>query len=128
MKIEFTIPLTKDLIPSEANRGGEHHMVKHRRRKKQKFLIRAYLNRYIPTPEETPYIFTLTRISSGTLDVHDNLPGCFKPWVDFIADYMIPGLPIGHADSNPRLKWVYAQEKGKPKEYALKAEIVNVEV
>jgi hypothetical protein len=46
-----------------------------------------------------------------------------KYFVDAIASVIITGLPKGHADDDKRLKWLYSQEKGHPKEYALKVVI-----
>jgi hypothetical protein len=127
MKVEFTIPLSKDLIPSEANRGGEHWTKKHKRHQQQKFLINAYMtSRAPPISSMFPCMISLTRISPRILDEEDNLPMAFKSWKDYIADYLIPGKPMGQADSDKRLKWVYAQEKGKPKEYALKVQIDTI--
>lgn len=134
MKINFTIPLTKDLIPSEANRGGEHWTKKHKRHQQQKFLIRAYLSKYLYDPSHQdisfllPCITTLTRIAPRSLDSDDNLPMAMKSYKDYISDYLIPGKPMGFADSDKRLQWRFSQEKGKPKEYALKVEIEHVEI
>jgi hypothetical protein len=32
-------------------------------------------------------------------------------------------LKVGRADDNENISWIYWQEKGKPKEYALRVEI-----
>jgi hypothetical protein len=66
----------------------------------------------------------LCRIAPRELDFHDNLRMAMKPIVDIIADWLIPGLQKGHADSDKRLLWKYAQEKGKPKEYAVRIRII----
>lgn len=58
-----------------------------------------------------PIAVTLTRIASRKLD-DDNLQGGFKALRDGIADKL--GVP----DNDPGIEWRYAQEKGKPKEYA----------
>jgi hypothetical protein len=73
-----------------------------------------------------PVVIILTRISSRKLD-DDNLPTAFK-WIrDSIADYIIPGLKPGRADDNKGLTFVYRQEKGKPKEQAIRIQIVPLE-
>jgi hypothetical protein len=53
-----------------------------------------------------PLVVTLTRVSSGSLDPHDNLPGSQKHLVDQIAEWL--GLKN---DWDPRVQWRYAQEK-----------------
>lgn len=58
----------------------------------------------------------LTRISSRELD-GDNLQYAFKAIRDGVAD----ALKV--KDNSPLLTWTYAQEKGKPKEYAVRIEI-----
>lgn len=54
---------------------------------------------------------TLTRIAPGELD-DDNLIGGFKAVRDGVADW------LGLNDRDKRLKWLYAQKRGAPKEYA----------
>lgn len=60
-----------------------------------------------------PAVVTMTRISPGTLD-DDNLRPALKPIRDGIAD------AFGVADNDPRIEWRYAQERGKPKVYAVR--------
>jgi hypothetical protein len=124
MKIEFTIPLTKNLIVSEGNRSWEHWSKKSKRHKSQHFLIECFMNQQ---PDVIlPCLITLTRISPRMLDEDDNLPYSFKWYKDALADYIIPGKASGRADDDKRLHWRYKQEKGKVREYALKVEIENV--
>jgi len=127
MKIEFTIPLTKDLIVSEANRGGEHWTKKHKRHQTQKLLVRPYLNKYA-TEITLPCKITFTRIAPRSLDKEENLPCSMKYFKDYIADYLIPGKAAGRADDSAELYWQFAQEKGKPKEYAIKVEIETANI
>lgn len=54
---------------------------------------------------------TITRIAPRELD-DDNLAGSGKHVRDGIAD------ALGIDDRDPRVKWLYAQRKGKPREYA----------
>jgi uncharacterized protein (DUF3084 family) len=61
---------------------------------------------------------TLTRIAPRKLDT-DNLARSFKAVRDGIAD----GLNID--DGSAQFQWSYAQEKGKPKEYSVRAEIIS---
>jgi hypothetical protein len=109
---------------SEANRSEHWHRasVRHRR---QQFFVRVAFNaetRPIPIPCE----ITLVRIASRFLDAEDNLPMAFKWIKDAIGGCLFPGKVViykkkgygyvrnkGHADSDPRVTWKYAQEKGK---------------
>ena len=55
-----------------------------------------------------PVVITLTRVSPRELD-DDNLRPALKSARDGIADW----LQVD--DRDPRVKWEYAQERGKPK-------------
>lgn len=61
----------------------------------------------------------VTRIAPRALDRHDGLPASCKPVVDAIAEC------LGVDDADPRVSWSYGQERGKPREYAVR---VTVEV
>lgn len=63
-----------------------------------------------------PCIVTLTRIAPRQLD-DDNLRSAFKAVRDGIADR------LGVNDRDQRVVWIYAQERGKPKEYSARIEI-----
>lgn len=60
-----------------------------------------------------PVTVILTRIAPRALD-DDNLQGAFKAIRDGIAD------KLGVADNHPGLTFLYAQERGKPREYAVR--------
>jgi hypothetical protein len=47
----------------------------------------------------------------------------FKWIVDAVAEYINPGMKVGRADDDERIEWAYSQEKGKPKEYAIRITI-----
>ena len=64
-----------------------------------------------------PITATITRIAPGTLDAHDNLPRALKACVDEIA------AVLDVDDKDKRVSWQYAQEKGRPKEYAVRVQI-----
>lgn len=68
------------------------------------------------TRPRLPAIVTLTRISPRLLDSHDNLRGSCKNAVDEITAYL--GL---RSDADPRLRWLYGQQRGKG--FALVVEI-----
>jgi hypothetical protein len=63
-----------------------------------------------------PAVVTMTRISAGTLD-DDNLQPALKAIRDGIAD------AFGVKDNDPRIEWQYAQERGKPRDYAVRIRI-----
>ena len=68
-------------------------------------------------PQVLPCTVTLTRIAPRALDSHDNLRAGLKAAVDGVADWLQAD------DADPRITWLYAQAKGKPKQYALQVEI-----
>ena|SRR5580692_5222633 len=133
--IEWTLPIK---LVSEANRK-DHWTAKNRRAKIIKNAIKAkWLKEHAIVA--LPCTITLTRVSPRHLD-SDNLQMACKSARDQIADLLIPKSKIellklnksgklktclinfGKSDSDPRLTWIYDQEKGKPKEYALKIKI-----
>jgi len=59
------------------------------------------------------------------LDEHDNLRTSFKYIVDMIAQLLTGDKRAGRADSSKLISWQYSQERGKPKEYAIKIEIIQ---
>jgi len=89
----------------------EHWGAKHRRVKSERAAIRLIVRRH-----ELPITVKLVRIAPRGLD-DDNLQGAFKGMRDEIA--AIHGLP----DNDERISFEYAQERGKPKEYAVRIEI-----
>jgi hypothetical protein len=109
-------------IVSESNLR-EHWSEKSRRHNQHKWRIFAAIDQF-QSEIALPCVITLTRIAPRLLD-DDNLRGALKHARDTIADFLIPGLAKGRADGDPRLKFEYGQEKGKPREYALKIEFIN---
>lgn len=118
--IRWEIPIK---TVSESN-SSEPWRVKSQRHRQQQFFVRSIFNaeaQEIPLP----CIVTLTRVSPRFLDDDDNLPIAFKWIKDEIGACILPdkvyyykraGKLIankGHADSDSRIKWKYAQEKGK---------------
>src|SRR5574338_709033 len=118
-------------IESEANMGGKrsgrlissHWSQKFKRNRTQKFCVGLDLlaSGYKPN---LPCCVKLVRIAPRNLD-EDNLIYAFKKIKDVVADYIIPGLAPGRADGDKRIKWEYDQEKGEPKEYAIRIEIIS---
>ena len=66
-----------------------------------------------------PVTVTLTRIAPRPLDSHDNLRSSLKACADGAADW------LGVKDNDPRITWSYAQERGKPKTYAVRIEVAS---
>lgn len=103
MRIEFPL-LTVSMLNKR-----EHFRVTAKRKKQHRETVRLMLNG--KTPPALPVIVTLTRVSAGTLDAHDNLPSSMKNIVDEIAAW------LGIDDADPRVSWRYAQAKCAPKKF-----------
>jgi len=115
----WTVPIE---VFNEANQANQHWRIKSRRHNQQNFLVRAYLADIIAFRNQAIHV-KLIRISPRMLDSEDNLPFAFK-WVkDTLADMLRPGLERGRADDSDLLTWSYAQEKGNPKEKAMRVEV-----
>ena len=117
--ITVTIPVK---TVSEAN-SHTHWRERQKRAKAQRWaatnMVRADLFGYrfrAMTGQREDLVLTLTRIAPRKLD-SDNLAGSCKHVRDGIAD------ALGIDDGDERLDWRYAQEKGKPGEYAVRVEI-----
>ena len=54
-------------------------------------------------------------VAPSALDAHDNLPAACKPVVDEIAAWL--GLA---SDADPRVTWIYAQQRGGPRQYGVR--------
>lgn len=127
MKYSLLIPVK---IESIANKI-EHWSKKHRRQKILKFLIQRELSvnnvPILPCIEQSQgerVKVALTRIAPRKLDSVDNLPSSMKPVIDSVCDWFLPGMKAGRADSDERFSFTLHQEKGKPKEYGLRIEII----
>jgi len=95
----------------------EHFRVTAKRKKEHREIVALVMGNK-PRPE-LPCRITLTRISAGELDSHDNLPSAFKHIVDGLADW------LGIDDADPRVTWAYEQEKCKLKQFGVRVEIVG---
>ena len=106
---------------SEAN-ARDHWRKKAKRVQKQReaacYLMRGRFNRLsISLPRlRGSFVVKLTRIGPKELD-GDNLQSALKAVRDGVAD----ALRID--DGSDRIHWKYGQEKGKPKEYAVRVDI-----
>lgn len=125
--IEFTAPIK---IVSESNRSvGRHWAVVRRRFRSHARDIALCLKNAETKANDRIWnwpmgasriVVTLTRIAPRRLDSHDNLRSGFKGAADQIAHELV----IDDGDS--RIEWRYAQERGKPREYAVRIRIERI--
>lgn len=135
--VEWNLPIR---TISEAN-TREHHFAKTRKKRKedQKYWINwAFVQDIVQKKKELPpKIFVhLTRIAPRTLD-YDNLVSSFKHIRDYIAACVHPEAIVvairngkryknpGHCDRGNSITWDYSQQKGEPKEYAVRIRIFH---
>lgn len=116
-KTILTIPL-KTVSPNTMN--TKHWAVRRKLSENQKASVYYALLAAYPKPT-IPCQVTITRIASRVMD-QDNLGAALKTIIDTIADFLIPNLPPGQADGDPRISWVYNQEKGS-REQKIRIEI-----
>ncbi len=110
--MEFLLPIK---TINESNGSHGHWRAKSARRAAQRTAVWAVMHGK-PLPA-LPITVTLTRISAGELDAHDNLRGSLKAVVDQVAEhYHIP-------DNDKRFTWQYAQEKAKRGVYGVRVRI-----
>lgn len=113
IKIKSELPIRTE---SEAN-NREHWRRKHARSKEQREMAKLAMMYHRFVVAHFPKItVTLTRIASRKLD-SDNLARSFKAVRDGIAE------AFDVDDGKDWYTWEYAQEKGKPKQYAVRIEI-----
>jgi hypothetical protein len=113
MTVTVEIPLA---TPNMTNRR-EHHMARARRQRRQRDAVVLMLKARnvahrlprvaVNLDASERLAVTVTRVSPGTLDAHDNLRSALKSVVDGVADY------FGIDDADPRIEWRYGQRKGK---------------
>lgn len=112
--------MTSTIVPiriESVDNLREHWSARAKRAREQRQSV-WYAMKAAKMPYKLPCTITLTRIAPRQLDSHDNLRSGCKASVDAIADW----LDLA-SDADPKVTWQYAQERGKPKEYALKVEI-----
>jgi hypothetical protein len=112
-----TIPIK---TVSEGNTREHWHKaaVRHSMQKSTVKLFMNYKGQHI----RPPCIIKLIRIAPRKLD-SDNLQFSLKYIRDTCADFVNPGYAVGRADDHPEIQWLYDQEKGLPKQYAIRIEI-----
>lgn len=112
----FTIALPIKLV-SEAN--AHEHWRKRQKRAQVQGQVTGLACR-VPLRhalrDHGPLVVGITRVAPRALD-SDNLQGSGKHVRDSVA------ACLGIDDKDPRVTWVVRQEKGKPKEYAVRIEV-----
>jgi hypothetical protein len=93
----------------------EHFFVKAKRAKAQRSATLKLCEQHLAVPA-FPCVVKLTRVAPRVLD-SDNLARCFKAIRDSIAEF------LGVDDRDPRVHYLYDQEKGAPKHYAVRVEV-----
>jgi len=114
---EVTLPLRLVSLTNQR----EHWAKKAKRAKEHRWLALAAINRGHELLERGRFMVTFTRVAPRKLD-DDNLRECCKHLRDGVADW------FGVDDGSPMYEWRYEQEKGKPKEYAVRIRIERKEV
>ncbi len=100
---------------SESNARG-HWAKRAKRAKGQRAVVGLSLRSALAGLDVLPCSVMLTRIAPRALD-DDNLRGATKACRDGVAD------ALGVDDRDPRVTWLYAQARGKPKAYAVRVEV-----
>lgn len=115
----WTLPIE---VYNEAAKANDHWRIKRLRHKAQAAAVRYHLKE-LSSYFNIPIKIKLIRISPRLMDTGDNLPYSFK-WIrDSIADLIYAGLQPGMADNTNFIEWDYGQEKGEPKEKAMRVEV-----
>ena len=109
--MNVTIPIR---TVSESNARG--HWSKRAKRARSQRAVAAMVLRSNCAAPKAPLSVRLTRVSPRGLD-DDNLRGALKAVRDGVADW------LGVDDRSPLVTWLYAQERGKPREYAVRVEV-----
>lgn len=101
---------------SETN-AHEHWRDRSKRANLQRRFAAFSLRAQPRVPPAPPCTVRLTRIAPRALD-SDNAVGALKHVRDGVADW------LGIDDRDPRVTWLYGQERGKPKTYAVRVEVM----
>lgn len=108
------IPIRIESTPNKR----EHWAAKAKRTKMQREAVQWIAGQAMRSQSDAlPQAVRLTRIAPRELDT-DNLAAGFKAVRDGVADW------LGIKDNDPRVAWQYAQEKGRPHQYACRIEFL----
>src|ERR1700690_724652 len=116
---------------SEAN-CSDHWLKKSKRHQQQQFFTRLAFKKYAENLI-LPCEIIMPRLGPNFLDEKDNLRMALKWIKDELGACILPDKVVnyytarskfkqnkGHADSGPRIKWTYAQEKRRKKGVKIK--------
>lgn len=106
------------LLPLRLVNGSnsrEHWAKRAKRAKEQRSTTTTVLRSLWEAPG-LPVKVRIVRIGPRRLD-RDGAITSMKHVIDGVADW------LGCDDGDPRIEWDYAQERGKPKEFAVKIEV-----
>lgn len=98
-------------ICNELNRPGYHWAKRMRLKHEQWTGLRVTFAGVSPPPLPVTVVLWRLYAGAGKPWDSDGLPGGFKSMRDWLADWLIPGLPTGVADSDERITWRYGQER-----------------
>ena len=107
---------------SEAN-SRAHWGVRARRSKKLRSLARLLCAGPVCACRDRlggTFTVRLIRVAPHSLDT-DNLAAALKAIRDGVTDALAPCGVL--TDADPRVTWEYAQERGEPKQYAVRVEV-----
>lgn len=115
--VKVTLPLR---LESVANGSHGHWAARAKKTKAQRTGARLACEAQHPLAvwQGEPLVVLLTRVAPRSLDAEDNLPRAFKAIRDGVAD------ALRVRDNDPRLTWRYRQERGLPKHYEVRVEVV----
>lgn len=100
----------------------QHWSKRNNTNKALRLILQAWWNRQKQVPKP-PCTVSIIRVASRKLD-NDNFVASAKSLRDILSDLLVPGLAPGQADNEKHgIIWVYGQERGAPKEYAVRIEI-----
>jgi hypothetical protein len=108
-------------IETAANKW--EHWTKSRLRKKN-YLQCLFTIRPEVIQIQPPVVISLTRIAPRALD-YDNLLHAFKSIRDDITKWIFPDKPRGQGDERCGIEFIYSQEKGEPKQYAIRIDVIQ---
>jgi len=122
--IDWILPV-KTVSESNVHEHWTKWGKRHRMQKKR--IKEAFLQNRPLIPLDNLLHVVLTRIAPRSLDEHDNLPMAFKYIVDALAGHIMDKPTNGTADDTKSIAWHYKQEKGQPRQYAIRIEIYQDE-
>lgn len=113
--IAVTLPIRAESVANLREHWSKRAKRAKLHRDTTRFALRCY-DKHARLKQEVVKV-TLIRIAPRALD-GDNAQASLKACRDGVADWL--GVP----DNDPRIRWEYQQERGAPKTYAVRVEVV----